>query len=282
MVMLSSKVLLRPVAAMRAHQGLPVLLRSSISNSSGVGKRQISLALKNSGNGNKRQLSSFLRPSHHGGLDNGRKVLIGIVGVNTGVFAVWKWAEMKAEQSFDYSLLNFMRKHFIVHSGDLTNGRWHTLLTSTISHQDLFHFGLNMLAAYSFGSNVIGLIGTASFLALYVGSGILSSLVVAAYPRIINQPYYQTAGLGASGSVYAIVSYFILTFPTATVFVIVFPAPAALIGVGLVGYECYQVWRHPAAAGSSAAHLTGAAMGTTYWFMKRFRSGGSSWIRRIR
>jgi hypothetical protein len=79
-MLLSSKVLLRPVAAMRAHQGLPVLLRSSISNSSGVGKRQISLALKNSGNGNKRQLSSFLRPSHHGGLDNGRKVLIGIVG----------------------------------------------------------------------------------------------------------------------------------------------------------------------------------------------------------
>merc|ERR1712232_456335 len=123
----------------------------------------------------------------------------------------------------------FMRTHFLHTNEDWTQGRWHTMFTSSISHSSFSHLFGNMTIFILLGKKVHQLVGRARFCLLYglgsVGGAIGNAFDPALDPKIVergfkryiniaegNQPG-ETRGLGASDSVMAILATFYLTFP---------------------------------------------------------------------
>lgn len=76
---------------------------------------------------------------------------------------------------------------------DLVLGRYWTLFTCSISHQNVIHLAFNMIATYTFGSYIFHLVGFGGFVGLCLGAAATSSL---AY--IYSKPGPST-GLGMSG-----------------------------------------------------------------------------------
>ncbi|KAG1439135.1 hypothetical protein G6F56_012395 [Rhizopus delemar] len=111
------------------------------------------------------------------------KVIWTLIGTNGAIFLTWTYAKSTYEQFGDPKLLKFMYKHFTSSELAIDQGRLYTLLTSTFSHQDLSHFGINMFVLYSMGLGVLEAIGTSRFLLLYTGAGLFASLTTLAYKR---------------------------------------------------------------------------------------------------
>lgn len=87
----------------------------------------------------------------------------------------------------------------------------------------------------------ISVLGTANFLGLYLGAGIISSLVSLAWHRAANRGRRTTHGSeGASGAIYACLSFFAATFPQTQFlmfFVIPMPAWVAVGGIFAVSRQ---------------------------------------------
>jgi hypothetical protein len=118
-------------------------------------------------------------------------VLLAIVGANCVVFVLWQ----------STSIRRFMGKHFALSSaGVLKEGRFHTLITSIFSHYDPVHLGANMCCLIFFGKEVVAILGRARFAALFVASGLVSSMAQVAWPLVAppqsRYSQYQL-GLGA-------------------------------------------------------------------------------------
>jgi membrane associated rhomboid family serine protease len=202
----------------------------------------------------------------------GPSLLYSIIGANLVVFGAWHISES------DFQLKRFMEKHFLISSdGIVRMGRYHTAVTSFFSHKDPWHLAFNMLALYTFGLNTMAVIGTSRFMMLYFGGGLVSSLAYTSWPYIIPRswPAYwganmkYTTALGASGAVYAVVAWHILTFPRNMLMLYgVVPLPAPLLGAAMIGYDMYQMYTGMTTVGSSA-HLGGAAYGMMFYGLTR-------------
>ncbi|KAI7905728.1 uncharacterized protein BX663DRAFT_429263 [Cokeromyces recurvatus] len=177
------------------------------------------------------------------------KVLWTVIGTNVGVFLLWQYSFSSYKQFGDANWLNFMVKNFVNSSEAIHNGRYHTLLTSCISHKSLDHLGINMFVLYSIGQGVIEAIGASRFLLLYAGAGLASSIISIGFKKYIrpllsdkNDKQIITKGsMGASGSIMGITTFFACAFPKTTflVFFIV-PMPAIAV-VGLfAAYDIYK------------------------------------------
>lgn len=146
------------------------------------------------------------------------KVIWTLIGTNGAIFLTWTYAKSTYEQFGDPKLLKFMYKHFTSSELAIDQGRLYTLLTSTFSHQDLSHFGINMFVLYSMGLGVLEAIGTSRFLLLYTGAGLFASLTTLAYKRylvpLLEENKYgryqerKVSSLGASGSIMGLTSFF--------------------------------------------------------------------------
>jgi membrane associated rhomboid family serine protease len=80
-----------------------------------------------------------------------------LLAINTGVFLAWTYARWEAEADpfRGQSLLRFMTRNFITsYENVVEHNRWWTLVTSSFSHSMLLHFGINMVALWSFGPMV--------------------------------------------------------------------------------------------------------------------------------
>ena len=99
-------------------------------------------------------------------------VLGSIIGVNVGVFGLWTYADQIKKNMGDSSYMNWMYRNFTLglHSGPIG------YVTAHFSHQSIFHLGINMYVLYSFGGNLIQLLGAGRFLGLYAISGLTTSL----------------------------------------------------------------------------------------------------------
>ncbi len=52
-------------------------------------------------------------------------------------------------------LSTLLRNHFLSSRSNLRQGRYHTLITSTLSHSTLTHLAMNMIGFYSFGTSIL-------------------------------------------------------------------------------------------------------------------------------
>jgi membrane associated rhomboid family serine protease len=156
------------------------------------------------------------------------------------------------------------------------------MLLAHFSHGGVMHLAFNMLAFYSFGDGVLRVLGPERFLLIYVVAGLGSDLVVFALRK--DDPTYRC--LGASGSVFGIVTAAVVLDPTTSVMMffvpIPIPGPVFLLGYGVISVILIARKRRDGI--SHEGHLGGALLGLAVtallaprglepliqWFTRRF------------
>jgi len=122
-------------------------------------------------------------------------------------------------------------------TGAVRRGEQIRLLTSGFLHVNTAHLFFNMLTLYFFAAIVVGLLGTVSFLIIYLGSLILGNLL----SFYFHKDDYNYTAVGASGAVSGILYSAILLQPGMSLymFFIPIPIPAYIFGIGYLLYSIY-------------------------------------------
>lgn len=190
------------------------------------------------------------------------RVLPVVVGLNTIVFLFWKAA------SYPGQLWTFMDTNFVVSWTGLVDGRLWTLVTAAFSHFDWWHFGINMIVAWSFGSVLERLMGWRPFLSFYLGAAVFSSLAHCLVSLSMGRG--DVGALGASGAVSALLLAYALLFPQARILVFgIIPLPALVGALFFVGLDVWGLFAQGQGGGlpiGHGAHLGGALAGWLVWF----------------
>ncbi|KAJ1883864.1 hypothetical protein LPJ66_010891 [Kickxella alabastrina] len=192
-------------------------------------------------------------------LSAGERCVYTIVGLNAVVFGMWQIPR----------LLPFMARNFL---HDPRSGRSFTLLTSTFSHRELFHFAFNTIALVSFGTSVADIMGVEHFTAFYLSAGVVSSLV--SHLLMPLRPALMLPSLGASGAVYSVVGATMMMFPHAKIALIFLPFLPFTISQAFPALLAYDLagavlgWR----SFNHVAHLAGGLYGIAYmeWGAKQW------------
>jgi len=180
-------------------------------------------------------------------------------------FATWVFEKQGLDLTATFGLHFFMAKDF----------SFYQLVTYLFMHGSFMHLFFNMFAVWMFGTVMERVWGPKRFLIYYlvcgIGAGIIQEGVqyinyanenLAAYDfvmtssgRITTEAYLNLwTTVGASGSVYAILLAFGMTFPNERMFIIPFPFPIKakwLIG----GYIVIEVWSALNTPGDGIAHM---------------------------
>jgi len=80
----------------------------------------------------------------------------------------------------------------------VADGAWWQLMTSVFTHVAIWHVAMNMFALFAFGPALEAIIGRVRFLAVYVVSGLASSVLV----LLLSSQYGST--VGASGAIFGL------------------------------------------------------------------------------
>lgn len=94
---------------------------------------------------------------------------------------------------------------------------WLTLITSIFLHGSVFHLFGNMLYLWVFGNNVEDFLGSFRFIIFYFISGLGASLT-----HILFNPGSQIPVIGASGAIAGVLGAYLILYPGARVFTLVF------------------------------------------------------------
>ncbi|MEW6214424.1 MAG: rhomboid family intramembrane serine protease [Nitrospirota bacterium] len=92
-----------------------------------------------------------------------------------------------------------------------------TIFSAMFMHGGVFHLAGNMLYLWIFGNNIEDRLGHLRFVIFYTFCGIVS-----AYAHAITQPHSLIPMIGASGAVSGILGAYLLLFPRAGVYTIIF------------------------------------------------------------
>ncbi|CAH9140202.1 unnamed protein product [Cuscuta epithymum] len=200
-------------------------------------------------------------------------VVIGLIVSNVAVFLLWRVADTR-----------FMLKNFTISVENFISGRVHTLVTSAFSQVDQWHLISNMIGLYFFGTSVGRMFGSGYLLKLYLSGAALGSVFFLVYHAFIlpsTQAHRSGMvrspssiyGLGASGAVNAIMLLDIFLFPKKTLyFDFIFPVPAALLGIFLIGKDVLRILEGDTQI-SGSAHLGGAFAAAIAW--AQIKKGGA-------
>ena len=85
------------------------------------------------------------------------------------------------------------------------DGAWWQLITSVFTHVEIWHVAMNMFALFVFGPALEAIIGRARFLAVYLVSGLASSVLV----MFLSSQYGST--VGASGALFGLLGALLVT-----------------------------------------------------------------------
>jgi membrane associated rhomboid family serine protease len=96
-------------------------------------------------------------------------------------------------------------------------GAWLSVLTSMFMHGGLLHLGGNMLFLWIFGNNVEDSMGRLTFLAFYLAGGLAAIGL-----QTVVDPSAAVPTVGASGAVSAVLGGYLLLYPRARVFTVLF------------------------------------------------------------
>ncbi|KAJ2883053.1 hypothetical protein IWW38_005591, partial [Coemansia aciculifera] len=192
-------------------------------------------------------------------LSRGQRCVYTIAALNAIVLGMWQIPR----------LLPLMARTFL---HDPRTGRSYTLLTSSFSHREIWHFAFNTIGLVSFGSSVANAMGVEQFTAFYLSAGVISGL--ASHVLSPLRPALIMPSLGASGAVYAVVGASMMLAPDSQIALIFLPfvpiaisqAFPALLAYDFVGAVLgWTQFGH-------VAHLTGGLAGIAYvqWGMDKW------------
>ncbi|KAK9472985.1 rhomboid protein 1 [Dipodascopsis tothii] len=188
-------------------------------------------------------------------------VVFGLIGINAAVFLAWKNPRLWPQ----------LNKYAVLSRDARTVNLW-SMIGSAFSHQDVFHFAFNMFVLYQFAMPLANVLGTSTFLHLYLNAATASSfgsIAFAVFSRRMG--LVVPPSLGASGAVYGALGTFCYLFPKAKVGLFFIPLPLTAWPVFLlfVGYNAagmYFQWGRIDYAGHTAGSLFGIAYG---WMLYR-------------
>jgi len=147
-------------------------------------------------------------------------------------------------------------------------------LTTLVLHGELWHLAGNMFFLWMFGCPVAERLGRERFLAFYVGAGIGGGLLNLSISLMLHIAGFEVwlfpwdiATIGASGAVFAVVTYYCFSWPDLPINLLFLPL--AFTARWLLPLEFLMEFSGASGNVSHAAHLSGVAMG---WLW--FRSGG--------
>ena len=154
----------------------------------------------------------------------------------------------------DYSF--FEKYKFNV--GGIQRGEKVRFFSAGFLHVDMQHLLFNMLSLYFFAGSVVGYIGVAGFLAVYIGSLLVGNLL----SLFFHKNEYHYSAVGASGAVSGIIYSAILFRPDMSLylFFIPIPIPAYIFGIGYLLYSIYGMKNRTGNIGHDA-HFGGAIGG---------------------
>jgi len=137
------------------------------------------------------------------------------------------------------------------------------MILSVFSHHSAWHLGFNMFALHSFIGPIVQYLGQEQFLAVYLSSGVLTSL--ASYAFKISRGSVSPS-IGASGAILTIVGIFATLVPDAKLQLIFLPGFTFTASTAIKGMMCLDTvgliagWR----MFDHAAHLSGVLYGI-FW-----------------
>jgi membrane associated rhomboid family serine protease len=92
-----------------------------------------------------------------------------------------------------------------------------TVFTSMFMHGGLLHLGGNMLFLWIFGNNVEDSMGRVRFIVFYLLAGLAATAA-----QVLIDPGATVPGIGASGAIAGVLAGYLVLFPRARVFTVVF------------------------------------------------------------
>lgn len=197
-----------------------------------------------------------------------------LIIVNVVIFVVLNIA-MWAAQIFDVApLAHFIHALFYIPAPieGFIMRPW-TLITYFFTHQSFFHILFNMLMLYWFGMLADEFLGSKRTIAMYVYGGLVGGIL---YLLVYNTvPFFYNnmpavGMIGASASVYAIITGIATLLPEYSIHLLLFGA-VRLKYVAAITIFLSFIGSSGSNAGGNIAHLGGALMG--YIFIKLLQRG---------
>ncbi|KAI0379856.1 hypothetical protein F5Y04DRAFT_258490 [Hypomontagnella monticulosa] len=178
-----------------------------------------------------------------------------------------------------YEALQYMLQNYTLSIENLREGRWHTILTNAISHNDLSHLLFNMMGFHVFTRCAIEAgLRTPALLALGVGSALASSMAALLDWR--RKHTYNVYGLGASGVVSGVGTAMACMMPYAQFQLMFIPVniPLWVLSLGYIACDMYQLNSEKSGIGH-AAHLGGAGFGILFYavWLRKFGGVAALW-----
>jgi membrane associated rhomboid family serine protease len=141
-----------------------------------------------------------------------------------------------------------------------------TLVTALFIHQDPMHIIFNMLALLMIGSVVERKMGSHEFLLFYFVCGILDNVLLTLLYPLLGM---NSAVLGASGAIFAVMLAFGTFFPTSTVLLMfVIPVKAYIMVLGLIAFSIIAALTGIMGNVSHLGHLSGVLFGFLYLLVR--------------
>ncbi|KZT26933.1 rhomboid-domain-containing protein [Neolentinus lepideus HHB14362 ss-1] len=194
--------------------------------------------------------------------------LWGILALNGGILLLWGYAHGMAREHRDFSWLKWMHDNFLVSMRNVQEGRLWTVLTCCFSHQEIVHFAVNAMTYYFMAPAVIAMLGNTSFLALYLGGGIISSCLSLFVGQQIR--HRDVPSQGASGAIYSVISFFACVAPRAELLIFgIVPCQAWIVVGGLFLYDGWLSINGGGGKIDNAGHVGGMLAGVGYYALKR-------------
>lgn len=141
----------------------------------------------------------------------------------------------------------------------LAGRRLETLFTSMFLHGGILHILGNMLYLYIFGDNIEDVLGHGKFLAFYLVTGVIASLIQAA-----TDPTSDIPTIGASGAISGVLGAYLVLYPRARVYTAVgiylFWRIVMIPAIFFLGF-----WFLLQVFSASITWLTGISEGVAYW-----------------
>lgn len=142
-------------------------------------------------------------------------VTIGIIALNILIF----FSQVLSEGGLESSVFKYgaIPHNVLTFETDQPINPVLSIFSAMFMHGGLFHLAGNMLYLWIFGNNIEDRLGHLRFSVFYLFCG-----VVSAYAYAITEPHSLIPMIGASGAVSGILGAYLLLFPRATVYSIVF------------------------------------------------------------
>ncbi|MBA7594116.1 Rhomboid protease GluP [subsurface metagenome] len=131
----------------------------------------------------------------------------------------------------------------------------YTLFTSMFLHGGFLHIVSNMWYLWIFGDNIEDVLGRRKFMLFYLGAGL-----VASFAHAFSDPTSAIPTIGASGAIAGVLGAYMLLYPWAKVYTIVFFILAMIPAAVLIGF-----WFVLQVFSASVLWVAGTTTGVAYW-----------------